>query len=77
MLHVNFFFSLDNENEDKSEGDHIQSAIGEIGRWQLIICLALSLSKIPVAWHQLSIIFLAPPVTAKCISGKSIQKFQA
>ncbi|XP_043275889.1 organic cation transporter protein-like [Venturia canescens] len=40
--------------------DAIQGAIGALGRWQIIICLAISLIKFPVAWHQLMIVFAAP-----------------
>ncbi|XP_011497594.1 PREDICTED: organic cation transporter protein-like [Ceratosolen solmsi marchali] len=48
--------------------DLVQNAMGTLGPWHIVIAVALSLVKFPVAWHQLSIIFLAPPVNFTCIS---------
>ncbi|KAL0276169.1 UNVERIFIED_CONTAM: hypothetical protein PYX00_003792 [Menopon gallinae] len=38
----------------------ISSAIGDFGRWQAAISVLVSLLKLPIAWFQLSIVFLAP-----------------
>uniref|UniRef100_A0A0C9QMI4 Orct2_2 protein n=1 Tax=Fopius arisanus TaxID=64838 RepID=A0A0C9QMI4_9HYME len=46
-----------NEHE---EVDAVQEAMGALGKWQILICLAISLVKFPVAWHQLAIVFMAP-----------------
>ncbi|XP_049846933.1 organic cation transporter protein-like [Schistocerca gregaria] len=46
--------------------DQVQAAMGEWGRWQLLVVLSVSLVKIPVAWHQLGILFLAPPARFWC-----------
>ena len=51
--------------------DLIQRAMGSFGPWHIVIAVALSLVKFPVAWHQLSITFLAPPVSFECISPPS------
>ncbi|XP_011312309.1 organic cation transporter protein [Fopius arisanus] len=48
--------------------DTIQEAMGVMGPWQIIITVALSLVNFPVAWHQLSIVFLAPPANFTCIN---------
>lgn len=40
--------------------------MGVMGPWHIVIAVALSLVKFPVAWHQLSIIFLAPPTNFSC-----------
>ncbi|KAJ9582501.1 hypothetical protein L9F63_003194 [Diploptera punctata] len=40
--------------------------MGNFGRWQLWVCLWISILKVPVAWHQLGIVFLAPPVDSWC-----------
>ena len=42
------------------EVDAVQEAMGGLGRWQILVCLAISLIKFPVAWHQLAIVFAAP-----------------
>ncbi|KAG8034523.1 hypothetical protein G9C98_007599 [Cotesia typhae] len=34
--------------------------MGAMGRWQVLVCIAISLVKFPVAWHQLAIVFMAP-----------------
>ncbi|XP_015429016.1 PREDICTED: organic cation transporter protein-like [Dufourea novaeangliae] len=46
--------------------DVIQNAMGAMGPWHIVIAVALSLVKFPVAWHQLSIVFLAPPTNFSC-----------
>ncbi|KAK2582312.1 hypothetical protein KPH14_004651 [Odynerus spinipes] len=51
--------------------DVIQDAMGSMGPWHIVIAVALSLVKFPVAWHQLSIVFLAPPTTFWCVSPES------
>ena len=59
------------EAEKKKEeaslaADVVQSTIGNFGRWQLWVCVWISILKLPVAWHQLGIVFLAPPVDSWC-----------
>jgi len=44
--------------------DPIQEAMGSMGPWHIVIAVAISLVKFPVAWHQLSIVFLAPPTNS-------------
>lgn len=56
--------------------DPIQNAMGHFGRWHLIICAAIFTLKLPGAWHQMSIIFLAPPVSFQCIN-ETIEKCSA
>ncbi|CAH0775584.1 unnamed protein product [Bemisia tabaci] len=51
--------------------DLVNQATGNFGKWQFWICLAISLSKLPVAWHQLSIIFLSPKLHYFCSEGHS------
>lgn len=46
--------------------DPIQQAMGELGRWQIFVCAIIFLLKFPVAWHQMSIIFLAPKTDFTC-----------
>ncbi|XP_026318853.1 organic cation transporter protein-like isoform X2 [Hyposmocoma kahamanoa] len=61
---------LENETKDvesqKVKEDPLTKAIGSIGKWQIWICFVVFLVKFPVAWHQMSIIFLAPPVNFTC-----------
>lgn len=46
--------------------DALTRAIGSIGKWQITMCLVVFLVKFPVAWHQMSILFLAPPMNFTC-----------
>jgi hypothetical protein len=46
--------------------DPVQNAIGELGRWQILVCAIVFLLKFPVAWHQMVIIFLAPKPDFTC-----------
>ncbi|KAL0276166.1 UNVERIFIED_CONTAM: hypothetical protein PYX00_003790 [Menopon gallinae] len=55
------------EKKDAAE-DPIESAIGAFGKWQLCISVALALIKVPIAWHQLEIVLLAPPANFSCVS---------
>lgn len=52
--------------DDAEEVDAVQQAIGHLGRWQIYVCLAISLVKFPVAWHQLAIVFMAPHQDYNC-----------
>lgn len=53
--------------EDYGENiDAVQQAIGDLGKWQILVCLAISLVKFPVAWHQLAIVFMAPHQKYNC-----------
>lgn len=45
-------------NMIKTKKDHIQETIGDMGKWQIFVCAVIFLLKFPVAWHQMSIIFL-------------------
>lgn len=49
--------------------DPIQKAIGSLGRWQIWMCGVIFLMKFPVAWHQMSIIFLAPKPEYTCANA--------
>ena len=51
--------------------DVVQNAMGTMGPWHIVIAVALSLVKFPVAWHQLSIVFLAPPPIFSCTTPRS------
>ncbi|XP_030027815.2 organic cation transporter protein isoform X3 [Manduca sexta] len=61
---------LENDTKDvenhKVDEDPITKIIGAIGKWQIWICFVVFLVKFPVAWHQMSIIFLAPPMNFTC-----------
>lgn len=46
--------------------DPIQNAMGQFGKWHLLVCGVIFLLKFPVAWHQMSIIFIAPTVEFWC-----------
>lgn len=55
--------------------DKIQEAMGSLGPWHIVIAIAISLGKFPISWHQLSIVFLAPPVDFSCDSQFPANKF--
>lgn len=46
--------------------DYIQKSIGDFGRYQFFLCFIVFLSKFPIAWHQMAIIFLAPKEKFTC-----------
>lgn len=55
----------DDINRNKHE-TIIKETIGYFGRWQLKISILMALLKLPIAWFQLSIVFLAPPTQFWC-----------
>lgn len=55
------------KNEDLHHVDIVQKSIGVLGKWHIWICLAIFLVKFPVAWHQLSIVFVAPRTDFYCV----------
>ncbi len=59
-----------NESEEMVKGetprDPIEKAMGALGKWHIFVCIVVFLLKFPVAWHQMGIIFLAPPVDFQC-----------
>ncbi|XP_026280231.2 organic cation transporter protein-like isoform X1 [Frankliniella occidentalis] len=50
------------------KADALQSTIGDFGRWQMGIALAVAMSGLPGAWFKIGIVFLAPPVDFWCTS---------
>ncbi|XP_076754485.1 organic cation transporter protein [Xylocopa sonorina] len=52
--------------DSSDEVDAVQEAIGNLGRWQIYVCLAISLVKFPIAWHQLAIVFMAAHQDYNC-----------
>ncbi|CAH2238401.1 organic cation transporter-like protein [Pararge aegeria] len=53
-------------NETAPTQDLIQKATGSFGKYQLCLCLLIFLTKFPVAFHQMAIIFLSPKVEYTC-----------
>ncbi|XP_055855210.1 organic cation transporter protein-like [Episyrphus balteatus] len=53
-------------DQAKRVPDPVFDSIGDAGKWQILLLLLISLSKFPVGWHQLSNIFLAPPIDKYC-----------
>lgn len=52
--------------KDNEETDIIEGLIGQIGKWQISVCITIFLVKFSVAWHQLCTVFLAPPAIFTC-----------
>lgn len=46
--------------------DLIQKVMGAFGKYHLWLCLLIFLTKLPVAFHQMAILFLAPRVSYSC-----------
>lgn len=42
--------------------------MGSIGKWHILICAVVFPLKFPVAWHQMSNIFLAAPTSFQCVT---------
>ncbi|XP_059057427.1 organic cation transporter protein-like [Achroia grisella] len=55
--------------------DLTSRAIGDFGRWQCRISALMALLKLPIAWYQLNIIFLAPPQEFWCIKPIMFDKY--
>lgn len=53
----------------QEEEELAQKAMGDFGRWQLSIILLLSALKLPIAWNQLGIVFLAAPTPYHCTNS--------
>lgn len=65
----------DDHVDSAANVDAVQIAIGNLGRWQIIICLAISLVKFPVAWHQLAIVFMAPHQDYNCTESGTTEEY--
>lgn len=68
--------SSNEEEKDKKEAgtekpDIIESIIGPIGRWQMWICLLISMIKVSVAWHQLGYMFLGANTKIQCENNET------
>lgn len=57
------------------EEDLIAKVVGDFGKWQLQLSIMMALLKLPNAWHQLNIIFLAPPQEFWCKKPEFLEKF--
>ncbi|KAG5891587.1 hypothetical protein JTB14_022252 [Gonioctena quinquepunctata] len=57
--------------EIEEDKDIIEKSIGVLGKWHIWVCLIIFLVKFPVAWHQLSIVFIAPRLDIYCIDNNS------
>lgn len=51
--------------------------MGQFGRWHFWICAVIFLMKFPVAWHQMSIIFMAPHTDFQCADPNITDKCSA
>jgi MFS family permease len=62
------FFTLFPVTVDKSKWivDPVQKSMGQLGPWHIIAVVLIFILKFPTAWHQLGIVFLAPPVSYTC-----------
>ncbi|XP_030027849.2 organic cation transporter protein [Manduca sexta] len=61
---------------DKVNTDDVTSKIiGDFGRWQFWISFIMTLLKLPIAWYQLNIIFLAPPQNFWCAKPAIFAKY--
>ncbi|XP_045769431.1 organic cation transporter protein-like isoform X2 [Maniola jurtina] len=49
--------------------------VGDFGNWQFWISFSMALLKLPIAWYQLNIIFMAPPQEFWCAKPKSFIKY--
>jgi len=65
----------DDHVDSDTNVDAVQTAIGNLGRWQIIVCLAISLIKFPVAWHQLAIVFMAPHQDYNCTEPSITEEY--
>ncbi|XP_063906466.1 organic cation transporter protein-like [Zophobas morio] len=52
-----------------AENDIIEKTISPLGRWQVFVSIISCMVKFPVAWIQLSIVFIAPPASFTCVDN--------
>uniref|UniRef100_A0A1Y1K9J5 Major facilitator superfamily (MFS) profile domain-containing protein n=2 Tax=Photinus pyralis TaxID=7054 RepID=A0A1Y1K9J5_PHOPY len=52
--------------KEEQNVDIVEKCMGVMGRWQILICVSVFLCKLPIAWHQLNIVLLAPPTVFSC-----------
>lgn len=67
-----FLGKPNDKNDSKVLDDPVQNAMGQLGRWHIVICSALFFVKFPVAMHNMAIIFLSPPPSFRCVSPPGI-----
>ncbi|XP_022122124.2 organic cation transporter protein [Pieris rapae] len=67
---------ISKNNESKDPLDNITfKVIGDFGKWQFKIALLMALLKLPMAWYQLNILFLAPPQNFWCAKPKILSQY--
>ncbi|KAJ8716716.1 hypothetical protein PYW07_003343 [Mythimna separata] len=63
-------------NEDVPKREDVTSKIiGDFGKWQLKISVLMALLKLPIAYYQLNIIFMAPPQDFWCSKPENFAKY--
>lgn len=65
--------SANKTNYNAGAVDVIQNAMGAFGLWHMIVCGVVFLLKFPVAWHQMSTIFLAPKADFVCSDDQYVK----
>lgn len=77
LLHFPTVAAKKEESDRKWSLDPIQRAMGQLGWWHILVCAVVFPLKFPVAWHQMSIIFLGPSVNYTCASDPSLDRCDA
>lgn len=67
--------STHGNKSDCNVDDITAKAIGDFGPWQLRISVLMALLKLPMAWYQLNIIFMAPPQDFWCEKPDSLSEY--
>ncbi|CAH2238405.1 jg21110 [Pararge aegeria aegeria] len=49
--------------------------VGNFGKWQLWLSIYMAMLKMPLAWYQLNIIFMAPPQDYWCAKPESFNMY--
>ncbi|XP_049703633.2 organic cation transporter protein [Helicoverpa armigera] len=55
--------------------DITTKVIGDFGKWQLKISILMAVLKLPIAWYQLNIIFMAPPQDFWCAKPAPFSRY--
>lgn len=55
--------------------DLTSKILGDFGKWQFRISISMCLLKLPLAWYQLNIIFMAPPQEYWCVKPTFLTKY--
>lgn len=75
-MYMNNISGNSRSNRSSRDNEDVTTKIiGDFGKWQLRISILMAVLKLPIAWYQLNIIFMAPPQDFWCVKPKSFYRY--